>query len=172
MKQQEARSRRRRRRFQPCPRRASSQRESSEERGVLLDPAAGSCPIRNYQARRYGARLPSHVARGFASTAKLHVERSQQTLNVHNDGLDLDDQQHARRRVARKQVVASPVSVPVERDLRYHHPARPFQHDLECVLNGGVVRVQETRKFAAVPSAVQADRQTEWRCHAPKHSQR
>ncbi|HEY8987860.1 MAG TPA: hypothetical protein VIM39_02490 [Candidatus Limnocylindrales bacterium] len=66
--------------------------------------------------------------------AGFAIERHQGCLDIGNDGLHLDDQPHARRRVNRQHVNRATLPVDVERHLHGAVPAvrlQPLNHELD-----------------------------------------
>lgn len=140
----------------PSQRRCPTKTKPREEPIVVRD----SPPIRScvYDDQRWQNRgWPPTLGLGnVRSDASLHVEVAEDVLDVDDQGLDLNGQQHPRIRVICQQVDATAVAVTVEAGLRYDEPAMVRQQAGNRLGDVRVVGVPQASQLwtamASVPS--------------------
>ncbi len=88
-----------------------AQRETGKERRECLDMAASSRAFADDKCRHRQARPPAQLARDERSIPSFDVEPTEQSLGVHDRGLDLDHEQILMARVMGEQVDAATVAV-------------------------------------------------------------
>lgn len=92
----------------------------------------------------------------------LDVDRSKQSLDIDDDGLDLDNEQRPGGGVVCQNVDASALPVLTEGHLDPHDPAGRLELAREQCLKCGVPGIEKPIQLAAAPSAVHLQINVEW----------
>src|SRR5690242_351694 len=96
----------------------------------------------------------------------------EQAIDVHELGLELDEQDGSRRRVPRHDVDHASLPVVAERDLRLNLPARVNEGSDHRLGHPGVPRREDAIRPGASPSWLELQADLEDRGHAPQLSER
>ena len=108
----------------------------------------------HHQRRHDSPRLPAELSGDVTRESYLDVDRAEQSLDIGDDRLDLNDQQRSGRGMERQEVDAPTLAISAESDLDTHDPTGKLKLCLEQGLKRRVTGIQQTVQLAAARSAV------------------
>lgn len=111
-------------------------------------------PIRHDEQGNDGDRPPTELPHDPWAKPHLHVQPSEEVLNVADRGLDLDHEQGASGRLIGQQIIPAAIPVVVETDLGANLPPVAAKERCERLLEGGVMRVKQSIQLRASPMKV------------------
>ena len=92
--------------------------------------------------RNHVARLPAHRSRDEGNDSSLDVETAEQSLGVHEHGLDFDNEHDALDRVVGEKIDPPTIAVPIKAHLASDDPSVLLQAIRPNRSQGGVIRIQ------------------------------
>lgn len=98
---------------------------------------------------------PAEAPCDLSGEADLDVERTEQTLQIGDPRLDLDDQDAARRRVEREQIDPPAVAIDVEAHLGMDEPAIALEPSFPLLGQRRVIRVEQAVELGAMPAEIE-----------------
>ena len=111
-------------------------------------------------------RIPPEIPSDGGREPCLSIERAKELADVHDRGLQLDDQEGPRRGMPRQEVDDTALAADRERDLRTDGPATDLREAPDDRLGEGrVMRMDEPIEIAATPPRRQVDADLEGRGH-------
>ena len=124
---------------------------------MQLKPPATRPLVWQDQHPRGDGRWPTALPGHGSGDAGLPVDSGEHRLDVGDDGLDLDNQQQAGRRMPSEDVDRSALSPDRVADLGNRDPARGSEPSYDRVDQGGVALVQQAVQSLALPEDAQVE---------------
>jgi hypothetical protein len=108
--------------------------------------------VRDHDPGRDARSRPSPAGRDVRSQSPLSVDRAHQVVEIHDLGLELEDQQTPCRGVPGEPVDHASLAIRRERDLRLESPARKLPKALrDRFVDGRVTSVDQAPEVASLP---------------------
>ena len=115
-------------------------------------PTIGS-RVCHHEPRAARACIPAPVSCQLTRQPKLAIQGAHRLVQIHELSFELDREHGPRRRMPRKDVDDPSLAVDRERDLGFEDP-RTDRHQMPShgLMHGGVARIQQAPKIAALPT--------------------
>jgi hypothetical protein len=159
-------------RLKPSPRLQAANGERTEERFVIRN----SPPVRRglEQDKRPAdlTRTPTQATGHSRCGSALRIQASEEVLQIGDDRLDLYNQNYPLRCVESEQIDATSFTEMVVASLRSDLPSPSMKNAGKRVLEGGMVRIEQTIQFATAPAQPPTDIGTKGVCHASEEPRR
>jgi hypothetical protein len=125
---------------------------AAEERPKLSSSAAGARRVEHDDGRHDDTRLPPDLPSDVCRHPCLHIERAEQVLAIHDQRLELGDEECPIDVLKAQEIDSAPVSVAVEADLGPQGPAPRFQPAHEASAQRRVVGIEKPIDDLALPA--------------------
>ena len=127
----------------------------------------GSSDPRDDHPHRHGLRAPSPPPHDLAGQSTLAIHRPDQLVDVHDVGLELDDEERLTPRVPGDDIDHASLAVDRERDLGRQDPARELrgEHRRDDLVERGVARVEQSIEITGPPPRMQLEPDVQRRRH-------
>ncbi len=120
---------------------------------MRLHPPTIGPPLGDDEPGGNGPRPPPALCRDLPSEAPLSIQCADQLLDIHDFGLELDDQDRARCRVPGQDVDRATLAKPRERDLGGRHPRGKADKSLgDELMERAVARIQQAVEVSTLPA--------------------
>jgi hypothetical protein len=135
---------------------------STLRRSVALDPAPVGGTLAEHHPGPDARCAPPALGRDPSRQAPPAIHRPEQIADVHEQGLELDDEHRARRRVPSEDVDHASLAADRERHLGRSLPARcTVKPASEVIVHRGVARIDQPVELAASPAEAHVHLQLE-----------
>jgi hypothetical protein len=132
----------------------ATQHEASKEALVRSDAPSICASFTHDQHRDDCFCGPPQQPSLAAADALLDVQRTENVLDVGDDGLDFDHEQDSPKRLVSQEIDPAAVTVAIEADLSGHGPSEGFEPSGKPLAQPGVVGVTQSTEFRTAESGI------------------